>query len=61
MAPTYKITHSILIPIAVRTSFLINNPLRSIFHSLQDIDYLEYKYNDKIGTAAYRTHPSWQY
>lgn len=57
MAPTYKITHSVLIPTAVRTLFLINNPLRSIFPSLQDTDYLEYK----IGTAAYRTHSSWQY
>jgi hypothetical protein len=61
MAPTYKIAHSILIPTAVRTSFLINNPLHSIFPSLQDTDNSEYMYNDKVGTAAYRTHPSWQY
>jgi len=38
--------------------FLTNNSLHSVFPSLQDTDYLEY---DKVGTAAYRTHPSWQY
>lgn len=39
--------------------FLKNNSLHTVFPSLQDTDYFEH--NDKVGTAAYRTHPSWLY